>query len=152
VPTADGTGRVPVCEVLTASARVHDAILDPETSADLRDIISEGGYYGMQTFDQALYERVTSGEVDLDEALQWATRPHDFKLLIAAGGHLSATMEEVDRVALAAASAHTAPSRQGTGQDGGSRSAGVGGATRLHNRQWWSSCMSIQKQARGLGC
>jgi len=115
VPTANGQGRVPVCEVLTASARVHDAILDPENSADLRDIISEGSYYGMRTFDQALYDRVINGEVELEEALHWATRPHDFKLLIAAGGHLSTTMEPTAEPELVGAGAHGQAVTQGNG-------------------------------------
>ena len=95
VPKGDGTGRVPVCEILTSSARIHDAILDPDTSADLSDIIADGAYYGMQTFDQALYEAVTSGDVDMEEALRWADHPHDFKLLVAAQGNRSTTMDAV---------------------------------------------------------
>ena len=53
----------------------------------------------MQTFDQALYEAVTRGDVDMQEAVQRATHPHDFKLLVAAGGRLSTTMEHVGELA-----------------------------------------------------
>ena len=49
----------------------------------------------MQTFDQALYRAVTQGDVSVDDALRYATRPHDFKLLVASEGHLSTTMDDV---------------------------------------------------------
>ncbi len=95
VPRCNGNGRIAICEVLTESGRVHDAILDPDANADLSDIIAEGSYYGMQTFDQALFDAVKRDVVAMDEALKWASRPHDFKLLVAAGGQLSTTMDAV---------------------------------------------------------
>jgi twitching motility protein PilT len=99
VPRADGTGRVPVCEILTSSARIHDAILDPETNADLGDIISDGAYYGMQTFDQALFQALKAGDVGMEEALSWADHPHDFKLLVAAEGNRTTTMDHLREAA-----------------------------------------------------
>ena len=93
---ATGAGRVPVCEILTMTGRVHDAILDPENGADLYDLISEGGYYGMQTFDQALYGFLTAGTITMEEALKHSSRPHDFKLLVAAEGHLSTSMADLE--------------------------------------------------------
>ena len=54
VPTPTGDGRVAVCEVLRMTGRVRDMIMDPEETGRLREVISEGEYYGMQTFDQAL--------------------------------------------------------------------------------------------------
>ena len=88
-----------VCEILTMTGRVHDTILDSQGNVDLRDIIAEGEYYGMQTFDQALYQAMTAGEIDIETALRVSSRPHDFKLLVAAEGHLSTSMEHLeDRV------------------------------------------------------
>ena len=55
---SDGAGRVATCEVLRMTARVKDMIMNPEETARLIDAIAEGGYYGMQTFDQALLEHV----------------------------------------------------------------------------------------------
>ncbi len=95
-PTVDGSGRVPICEVLRMTGRVHDAILDPDTSASLRDIVEEGGYYGMQTFDQALYEAFRRGDVSMDVALTLATHPHDFKLLVASEGGTATSMKDID--------------------------------------------------------
>lgn len=106
VPTVDGESRVAVCEVLRMTGRVHDTVKDGDVSA-LPDIISEGGFYGMQTFDQALYAAVTEGKVSMDTALQYASRPHDFKLLVQGEGRVGTTMEDVvqDEEAPAAAAA-----------------------------------------------
>jgi twitching motility protein PilT len=95
-PTVDGKGRVPICEVLRMTGRVHDAILDPETATSLRDIVEEGGYYGMQTFDQALYEAFERGDVSMEEALRFATHPHDFKLLVSSDGGTATSMKDID--------------------------------------------------------
>ena len=54
VPTPDGMGRVPTCEILRMTGRVRDMILNPEETGRLPEVIAEGGYYGMQSFDQAL--------------------------------------------------------------------------------------------------
>ena len=87
VRTADGTGRVACCEIMTMTGRVHDMILDPKLTGQLPEVVSEGAYYGMQTFDQHLLEHVQAGRVTMDEAIRVASSPHDFKLMVAAGGH-----------------------------------------------------------------
>ena len=84
VPAAVG-GRVAAVEVLRMTGRVRDAIRDPTHSeVGLAQIIADGSYYGMQTFDQALLAHVRSGRVKVEDALEAATSPHDFKLLLAA--------------------------------------------------------------------
>ena len=35
----------------------------------MTEVIAEGDYYGMQTFDQALYDHVTAGRVSVEDAL-----------------------------------------------------------------------------------
>jgi twitching motility protein PilT len=82
VPRADELGRVPAVEVLVATGRVYDRILDPEATIEIRDIIGEGGYYGMQTFDQALVQLVHDGLVTEEEAKLASTNPHDFVLAL----------------------------------------------------------------------
>ncbi len=94
VRSTDG-GRIATCEVLRMTGRVRDMIMDPEQTGRLTEVISEGAYYGMQTFDQALFDHVKSGRVDLEIALRAATSPHDFKLLLAADGRKGTTMEDV---------------------------------------------------------
>jgi len=82
VTRADGKGRVPAVEVLIATGRVYDRIIDPEATIEIRDIIGEGSFYGMQTFDQALVKLVKEGIVAADEARRTATNPHDFDLAL----------------------------------------------------------------------
>ena len=95
VPRADGCGRIAITEILTATGRVHDLIIDGERTGELADVIEQGGYYGMQTFDQALYNAVQTGDVTIDEAMHYAARPHDLKLLLATQGHLHTSMADV---------------------------------------------------------
>jgi twitching motility protein PilT len=82
VPRADGKGRVPVVEVLVATGRVYDRVISPEATGELRDIIAEGAYYGMQTFDQALVKLVQAGLVAEEDAKIASTNPHDFALAL----------------------------------------------------------------------
>jgi twitching motility protein PilT len=95
VPTVDRTARVAVCEVLRMTGRARDMILDPDQTDRLREVIAEGEYYGMQTFDQALLRHYQAGLISMDDALRVATSPHDFKLLVAADGRTATSMEDV---------------------------------------------------------
>jgi twitching motility protein PilT len=104
VPGAEG-GRVAVCEVLRMTGRVRDMIVDPAQTGRLGEAITEGAYYGMQTFDQALFAHVKAGRVTFDEALLAATSPHDFKLLLQADGRRGTTMDDVQPVAAAGSAA-----------------------------------------------
>jgi twitching motility protein PilT len=97
--TADGNGRIAVCEVLKATARIKDMVMDPELTGNIPEAIAEGGYYGMQTFDQALLGHLQDGRIDMDIALSMATSPHDFKLMAASGGLSASSMENVDQSA-----------------------------------------------------
>jgi twitching motility protein PilT len=82
VPRADGKGRVPAVEVLVATGRVYDRIIDPEATVDIHDIIAEGDFYGMQTFDQALVRLVKEALVTEEDARRFSTNPHDFNLAL----------------------------------------------------------------------
>ncbi|TMM24207.1 MAG: PilT/PilU family type 4a pilus ATPase [Actinobacteria bacterium] len=83
VTKADGKGRVPAVEVLVNTGRVFDRIVDPDQTDSIVDVIAEGAYYGMQSFDQALVGLVKEGLVGADEARRTATSPHDFDLQLA---------------------------------------------------------------------
>lgn len=95
VPSADGHGRVATCEVLRMTGRVRDMIMDPLQTGRLQEVIADGGYYGMQTFDQALFAHLKAGRVTMEQALQAASSPHDFKLLVAADGRRGTTMDDL---------------------------------------------------------
>jgi twitching motility protein PilT len=94
VPAING-GRVAALEILRTTGRVRDAIMDPDQTSQLPGIISEGVFYGMQTFDQALFEHVRAERVTRDHALAAASSPQDFKLLLAAEGRLGTSMGDV---------------------------------------------------------
>jgi twitching motility protein PilT len=94
VKTVDG-GRTATCEILRMTGRARDMIMDPEQTGKLGEVITEGSYYGMQTFDQALFAHVQAGRVTVEEAMKAASSPHDFKLLLAAQGRRGTTMDDL---------------------------------------------------------
>src|SRR3712207_8527781 len=75
VRPADGNGRVACCEILVMTGRVHDMILDPKLTDQLPEVVAEGAYYGMQTFDQHLLKHLQAGRITMDEAMRHATSP-----------------------------------------------------------------------------
>src|ERR671917_1988292 len=89
VRTPDGKGRVACCEIMVMTGRVHDMIIDPKQTGMLGEVVAEGGYYGMQTFDQHLLEHVNAGRVTMEDATRTASSPHDFKLMVAAQARIS---------------------------------------------------------------
>jgi twitching motility protein PilT len=95
VPSVDG--RIAACEILRMTGRVRDMITDTTQTGRLGEVVSEGGYYGMQTFDQHLFQHVKAERVTVEDALRSATSPHDFKLMLAADGKRGTTMEDVER-------------------------------------------------------
>jgi twitching motility protein PilT len=86
VPRAVGDGRIAVVEALVMTTRIYEFVLDPDQLPQIEDAIAEGGYYGMQTFDQHLLRLYTDGEVTLRAALSAATNPHDFQVALRAAG------------------------------------------------------------------
>jgi twitching motility protein PilT len=95
VQRPDGKGRVAICEVLVVTGRVQDLILNPNETGRITEVIAEGAYYGMQTFDQALLGHVMAGTVTEETALAAASSPHDFKLMLQAQGQRASGIEQV---------------------------------------------------------
>jgi len=50
------------------------------------DLIAEGDYYKMQTFDQHLFQLVRDEQVTFDDALSIASRPHDLGVALRTQG------------------------------------------------------------------
>ncbi len=86
LPRKDGKGRIPGIEVLVNTGRVHECIVDPAETRMITDIVSEGEFYGMQTFDQALMKLYVDGMISMEEALHAATSPHDFRVSLKKAG------------------------------------------------------------------
>src|SRR5882724_10089905 len=77
-----GGGRIPAVEILVATGRIFDKIVNSDETNEIEQIISEGEYYGMQTFDQSLLSIYGEGMIELREALAASTSPHDLRLMI----------------------------------------------------------------------
>ena len=59
------------------NARIADLIREGRPD-EITDAIGEGEFFGMQTFEQALIERVLAGELEAEIAADAATNQHDF--------------------------------------------------------------------------
>lgn len=77
----DGLSRVPAVEVLIASQLVKDIILDGTRTKELLDVVEKSYQsYGMQTFDQSIFQLYQDGHISETEALENATSPDDLIL------------------------------------------------------------------------
>jgi twitching motility protein PilT len=77
VPRADGEGRCVAMEVAVNTGRVADAIADPDKTSTISELIADGAFYGMQTFDQHLVALIRDGVITLESAMAASTSPHD---------------------------------------------------------------------------
>jgi twitching motility protein PilT len=82
VKRADGKGRLAAVEVMVVNGRIRQCIEDFEHTSDIVDIIADGAYYGMQSFDQSLASHLEAGMITLTEALEMATNPHDLRVTL----------------------------------------------------------------------
>jgi twitching motility protein PilT len=99
VRRADDKGRVPAVEVMIATAYIRDCIINPDKTRLLHDAIAAGtSQYGMQTFDQSLYDLYTRQLISYEEALLRASNPDDFKLRVqGVRSAADAAREEMER-------------------------------------------------------
>ncbi|GAC1408799.1 MAG: type IV pilus twitching motility protein PilT [Actinomycetota bacterium] len=79
---SDGKGRMPAIEVMISNGRIFEMITNQENTHLIADVIAEGEFYGMQTFDQHLLRLFKEGEISFDEAMGAATNPHDFTVAL----------------------------------------------------------------------
>jgi twitching motility protein PilT len=85
VPRTDG-GRVPALEVMINTGRTAERILDATRTGEIEEVVAEGGFYGMQTFDQSLLQLVKDGKVDVRHAIEASSNTHDFELALQQAG------------------------------------------------------------------
>lgn len=80
---SDIIGRVPAIEIMRATEYISGCIVEPEKTRLLREAIAAGtSQYGMQTFDQSIYEHYKAGRITLEDALSYASNPEEFKLRV----------------------------------------------------------------------
>ncbi|MFL5790301.1 MAG: type IV pilus twitching motility protein PilT, partial [Actinomycetota bacterium] len=85
VPSVDG-GRIPALEILVNTGRVAERIADEEKTSEIEEVVAEGGFYGMMTFDQALLHLIQEGRVSVEDAMQAVSSVHDFELALQQAG------------------------------------------------------------------
>jgi twitching motility protein PilT len=89
VRAARGGGRVPAIEIMISTGFIRDHIINEEKTSLVREAIAAGtSQYGMQTFDQSLFNLFQSGLITLEEALRNASNADEFRMRVA--GILSA--------------------------------------------------------------
>ncbi len=86
VPRADGNGRVVAMEVAVNTPRLAEAIADPDRTDTVPDIVADGAYSGMQTFDQHLVRLVLDGSVSVADAKLVSSNTHDFGVMLKRAG------------------------------------------------------------------
>jgi len=87
VAAMQGSGRVLVTEVAVTTPRIRDAITDVERSAGIEDIVGEGEFYGMHTFQQDAVRLVLDGAIALAEAEKVVHRPADLHVALRRSGY-----------------------------------------------------------------
>jgi len=80
LPRADGMGRLPAVEVMVMNGHLAECLLNEEPTSNMREIIAESEFYGMQTFNQSLLSLYADGLIDFQVALKASHQPHDFIL------------------------------------------------------------------------
>lgn len=81
LPTVDGRSREAALEILVTTPHVQKAIQD-NNFGDLHNAVRNGGFYGMQTFNQALVHLYNRGRVRLEDAVVASSNPEEFMLAI----------------------------------------------------------------------
>lgn len=79
---ADGQGRVLGAEILLGTPLVVESIKDEEKTPLIKDAMLEDNIRGMTTFDKFLAKLYMEGKITMEEGLEAATSPHEFRLMI----------------------------------------------------------------------
>ncbi len=83
IPRKDGEGRVPAVEVMINTPFIADCIQDREKTRLIRDAIAKGvSQYGMQTFDQSIFQLFKDGYISYEQGLRYSSSPDNFKLKV----------------------------------------------------------------------
>src|SRR2546423_12466896 len=95
VRRCDAEGRVPAVEVMINTAFIRECVLVPEKTRSIRDAIAAGtSQYGMQTFDQALWDLFQAGVVNYETGLENALEAGGFKLGLQSNSSTRGTSRE----------------------------------------------------------
>ncbi|HSH56733.1 MAG TPA: PilT/PilU family type 4a pilus ATPase [Halomonas sp.] len=84
LPTLDGR-RCPAIEIMLKSPLIGDLVRKGEVS-EIKSVMSRSRDFGMQTFDQALYDLHVAGRISEEVALVHADSTNDLRMMIKYGG------------------------------------------------------------------
>jgi twitching motility protein PilT len=76
-----GVGRVPAVEVMVVTPIIRKYILE-NTLGEISNVMKQGGYYGMQTYHQALVDLIQKGEISLETALEASSNPEEIMMAV----------------------------------------------------------------------
>ena len=83
IPRMDGQGRVPAVEAMIATPYIQECIAEKDKTMLIRDAIMAGvSQYGMQTFDQSIYQLYRDGYISFEQGMKYSSNPDNFKLRI----------------------------------------------------------------------
>ncbi|MGH1427485.1 MAG: PilT/PilU family type 4a pilus ATPase [Arenicella sp.] len=104
LPTKDGKGRVAALEILICSPLISDMIREDRIEEIYEVIERSGEEWGMQTFDQALFEIFEDGLVTYEDAMKNANSQNNLRLKIKLEGKnasvadIGSSLSDVDLV------------------------------------------------------
>jgi twitching motility protein PilT len=107
VPRMDGKGRVPAVEAMIATPYIQECVAEKDKTMLIRDAIAAGvSQYGMQTFDQSIYQLYRNGYISFEQGMNYSSNPDNFKLRIMgirstidmATEEMEKRMSKIDRV------------------------------------------------------
>jgi twitching motility protein PilT len=99
IPRMDGQGRVPAVEVMLSTPYIAECISDREKTSLIKDAVAAGvSQYGMQTFDQSIYQLYRDGYISFEQGMKYSSNPDNFKLrVMGIQSTLDIAMEEMEK-------------------------------------------------------
>jgi twitching motility protein PilU len=95
IKRADGKGRYPALEIMLNTPLMSDLIQKGDIHK-LKELMKQSREFGMQTFDQSLYDLYTAGKISYDDAINSADSKNEVRLMIKLGAVTSGTFGEGD--------------------------------------------------------
>ncbi len=99
IPRMDGQGRVPAVEVMIATPYIQECVADKDKTNLIKDAITAGvSQYGMQTFDQSIYQLYRDGYISFEQGMKYSSNPDNFKLrVMGIQSTLDIALEEMEK-------------------------------------------------------
>jgi twitching motility protein PilT len=99
IPRMDGQGRVPAVEIMISTPYIAECVADREKTTLIRDAVASGvSQYGMQTFDQSIYQLYRDGYISFEQGMKYSSNPDNFKLrVMGIQSTLDIALEEMEK-------------------------------------------------------